>query len=180
MSALPEIGMDGQEPKKALENATPLTTRIGTVILGRMDFFSVLLRLIGMELYKIRRSLMSKALGVVAVALSLLVALTVGVEVAINQNTPARQFVPSCSTQTGNPGQADCSAGTMQRNKQVLLAILSEPLRLPTSFEMAATQGELNPAIILLIVLIGSSAGGELSIGTVRLMFTRGPWRGQF
>ncbi len=144
MSTLPKIGMDNQESGTVLENATPLTTRTGTVILGRMDFFSVLLRLIGMELYKMRRSLMSKALIAVAVALALLVVLTVGIEVAINANT------------------------------------LSETLRLPTSLEMATTQGELNPAIILIIILIGSSAGGELSIGTVRLMFTRGPWRGQF
>ncbi len=180
MSALPERGMEGQEPGRVLENAAPLATRTSTVILGRMDFFSVLLRLIGMELYKIRRSLMSKVLGTVAVALALLVALTVGMEVAINLNTPARQFVPSCLTQTGGNEQSGCSATELQRNKQALLAVLSEPLRLPTSLEMAATQGEFNPAIIVLIVLIGSGAGGELSVGTVRLMFTRGPWRGQF
>lgn len=178
MSTSPEIGMGSQEPEGVLENAAPLTTRVGTVILGRMDFFSVLLRLIGMELYKMRCSLMPKVLGTVAVALALLVALTVGVEVAINLNTPARQFVPSCLGQTG--GNDGCSTGALQSNKQALLTVLSEPLRLPTSLEMAVTQGEFNPAIILLIVLIGSSAGGELSVGTVRLMFTRGPWRGQF
>ncbi|MGH2509294.1 MAG: hypothetical protein ACRDHZ_18090, partial [Ktedonobacteraceae bacterium] len=154
MSLFPEIGMEGQEPGKALENAIPLTTRTSTVILGRMDFFSILLRLIGMELYKIRRSLMSKALIAVAVALALLVALTVGIEIAINLNTPG--------------------------NKLANLASLSAPLRLPSALEMATTQGELNPAIILLIILIGSSTGSELGIGTVRLLFTRGPWRGQF
>jgi ABC-2 type transport system permease protein len=154
MSLLPEVGMESQEPGKALENAIPLTTRTGTVILGRMDFFSILLRLIGMELYKIRRSLMSKVLIAVAVGLALLVALTVGIEIAMNLHTPGITLASRIS--------------------------LSEPLRLPTALEMATTQGELNPAIILLIILIGSSAGSELGIGTVRLLFTRGPWRGQF
>ena len=154
MSSTPEMGAGKQQFPATLEAATPRTTRVGTVILGRMDFASVLLRLIGMELYKIRRRLMSKVLGVLAAFLALLVPVAVGVELAVSKNTLA--------------GQPD------------LLAAISEPLRLPSSLEMAATQGELNPAIILMILLIGSIAGGELSIGTVRLMFTRGPWRGHF
>src|SRR5579883_1589351 len=137
-----------------LENATPRTTRVGTVILGRMDFLSVLLRLIGMELYKIRRRPMSKVLGMLAAFLALLVPLAIGAE-----------LLASKSTLAGNPD---------------LLVALSEPLRLPSSLGIASTQGELNPAIILIIILVGALAGGELSIGTVRLMFTRGPWRGQF
>jgi ABC-type transport system involved in multi-copper enzyme maturation permease subunit len=181
VSATPEIGMESQEPSQVLENAVPLTTRTGSVILGRMDFFSTLVRLIGMECYKIRRSPMSKVLGAVAVALALLVVLTAGMEVAINQNTPARQFVPPCQTQAGGRGQTNCpSLSDMERIKQTVLERLSGPLRLPSALEMAVTQGELNPGIILMIILIGSSAGGELSVGTVRLMFTRGPWRGQF
>jgi len=154
VSSTPEMGASKQPFPVTLENATPRTTRVGTVILGRMTFASVLLRLIGMELYKIRRRLMSKVLGMLAAFLALLVPVAVGVELMVSKNTLA--------------GQPD------------LLAAISEPLRLPSSLEMAATQGELNPATILMIILIGSIAGGELSIGTVRLMFTRGPWRGQF
>lgn len=154
MSSTPETEASEQQFPVILENAAPRATRVGTVILGRMDFASVLLRLIGMELYKIRRRLMSKVLGVLAAFLAMLVPLAVGMELAASENALA--------------GQPD------------LLAAISEPLRLPSSLEMAATQGELNPAIILIIILIGSVAGGELSIGTVRLMFTRGPWRGQF
>lgn len=135
-------------------NATPPTTRVGSVILGRQDVTSVLLRLIGMELYKIRRRPMAKVLGTLATLLAVLVPLAVGGEMVVSRNILA--------------GQQD------------LLAVLSEPLRLPSSLEMATTQGELNPAIILIVTLIGSIAGGELSVGTVRLMFTRGPWRGQF
>lgn len=182
MSTVPEMGAESQEPQET-QNAVPLTTRIGTVILGRMDFVSVLLRLIGMELYKIRRRLMSKVLGTLAVALALLVPLAVGVELAINLSTPASSFVPACQSQIGGNRQLGCTplpASEQNAIKRAALAALSEPLRLPSSLGLAATQGELNPAIILVIILIGSIAGGELSIGTVRLMFTRGPWRGQF
>lgn len=183
MSTLSETGAGSQEPREMLENAVPLTTRIGTVILGRMDFVSVLLRLIGMELYKIRRRPMSRALGTLALALALLVPLAVGVELATNLNTPASSFVPACQPQVGGNRQIGCTplpASEQNAIKQAALAALAEPLRLPSSLGLAATQGELNPAIILVIILVGSIAGGELSTGTIRLMFTRGPWRGQF
>lgn len=154
MSKAPEMGAENEEVEVVPGNATPLTTRVGTVILGRMDFISVLLRLIGMELYKIRRRLMSKVLGTLAALLAVLVPLVVGIELAVNANVLSEQ--------------------------PVLRAAFSAPLRLPDSLELAATQNELNPAIILMIILVGSITGGELGIGTVRLIFTRGPWRGQF
>ncbi len=177
-----EIGSEDQgEPREILENATPLATRVNTVIMGRMGFTSVLLRLIGMELYKFRRRLMSKVLCTLAVALALLVPLAVGVELAISLSTPASQFAPACqSTTESTPGCTPFSSIAAESIKQAAISALSEPLRLPSALEMATTQGELNPAIILVIILVGSIAGGELSIGTVRLMFTRGPWRGQF
>jgi ABC-type transport system involved in multi-copper enzyme maturation permease subunit len=178
-----EMGIENQEPRETLENATPLTTRVNTVIMGRMDFTSVLLRLIGMELYKFRRRLMSKVLGTLAVVLALLVPLAVGVEMAVSLNTPAQQFAPACQSSTTSapaPGCTPFSEIAAEGIKQAAISALSEPLRLPSSLELATTQGELNPAIMLIIILVGSIAGGELSIGTVRLMFTRGPWRGQF
>lgn len=174
-----EMGAEEQEPREVLEHAAPLAVRVSTVIMGRMDFISVLLRLIGMELYKFRRRLMSKVLGTLAVVLALLVPLAVGVELAVTQNTPASQFAPVCQT-TAESNCTPLSAIAAESIKQAAISALSEPLRLPSSLELATTQGELNPALILVIILVGSIAGGELSIGTVRLMFTRGPWRGQF
>jgi ABC-type transport system involved in multi-copper enzyme maturation permease subunit len=136
-----------------------------------MGFLSVLLRLIGMELYKIRRRLMSKVLGSLVVLLAVLASLAVGVELAIVPDCPTQGVVP----ETG----AACvtlNASQMAQWQQAT----SEPLRLPSSLELAVTQDEFNPGIILVVILVGSIAGGELSIGTVRLIFTRGPWRGQF
>lgn len=161
------------------ENAAPRTSRVETVIMGRMDFTSVLLRLIGMELYKIRRRAMSRVLIVLAVLLALLVPLAVGIELAVSQNTPAQRFMPNCQA-SNTPDCTVVSSIAAASIKQAVLSALSVPLRLPSSLELATTQGELNPAIMLVIILVGSMTGGELGSGTVRLMFTRGPWRGQF
>jgi ABC-type transport system involved in multi-copper enzyme maturation permease subunit len=184
----PDMSAENQESDAAiLENAAPLTTRVDTVILGRMDFTSVLLRLIGMELFKVRRRLMSKVLASLALFLALLVPLAVGMELAINLNTSASSFTPPCQTrlrvsERSGPGGGctPLSASALETIKQEIIGGLSAPLRLPSSLEMAVTQGEFNPALILIIILVGTIAGGELSLGTVRLMFSRGPWRGQF
>jgi ABC-type transport system involved in multi-copper enzyme maturation permease subunit len=183
VSMASEMGSEDQGSQETLENATPLATRVSTVIMGRMGFTSVLLRLIGMELYKFRRRLMSKVLCTIAVVLALLVPLAVGVELVISLSTPASQFAPACQSTSESapaPGCTPFSSIAAESIKQAAISALSEPLRLPSALEMATTQGELNPAIILVVILVGSIAGGELSIGTVRLMFTRGPWRGQF
>ncbi len=165
---------------ETLESALPLNKRTGTVILGRMDFFSVLLRLIGMELYKIHRRLMSKVLLTIAILLALLVPLASGIELAVNLNTPASQFSDVCQGTFVKERPSKCTSSQLDQFRHVVIVTHSEALRLPASLELASTQDELNPAIILLIILSGSLVGGELSIGTVRLMFTRGPQRGQF
>ena len=43
------------------------TARASSVLMGRLDYLSVLLRLIGMELYKLRRRMMSKVLGSISI-----------------------------------------------------------------------------------------------------------------
>ena len=75
MSTLPDAEADGLELPDARSSAVPLSTRVSTVFLGRMDFFSVLLRLIGMELYKLRRRLMANVLGPLALLLAALASL---------------------------------------------------------------------------------------------------------
>src|SRR5947209_3323309 len=51
----------------SIRQETPAPARTDTVFMGRQDFFSVVLRLIGVELYKIRRRLLSKVLASIAV-----------------------------------------------------------------------------------------------------------------
>src|ERR1700722_14963989 len=122
---------ESQEPREPLENAAPLTTRVSTVIMGRMGFTRVLLRLIGMELYKLRRRLMSKVLGVLAVVLAVLVPLAVGVELLMTLNTPANQFAPACQAaieSTPAPGCGSLSSIATNSIKQAAILVLSEPL----------------------------------------------------
>ncbi len=100
-----------QQSLPQLNGASP--ARTPSVIMGRQDYISVLLRLTAMELYKIRRRLMSKAL------LGFGLLFMVGI------------FF-------------------------------------------------FNFLCILAMVLMGTIVGGEYSLGTVHLMFTRGPTRLQF
>jgi|SRR5579863_1113785 len=167
------------------EQQRPLSAyavRSSSVMLGRQDYLSVLLRLIGMELYKIRRRAMSKVFGIISPIVVVGAFLVISLGTIYVVNSPASAFVPPSCTQSNNaPGCTNQQFSQAQANqaRQDSLQSLSEPLRLPTSFSIATAVinfiGE-----ILIIILAGSIVGGEYSVGTVRLMFTRGPTRTQF
>jgi len=155
------------------------------VILGKQSYLSILLRLISMEIYKIRRRIMSKVLLSIAIIIAILVFLLFSINTFFLLNAPPESFIPPCpSTNTPSQGQAqpNCpppSTTQVTQFREFALRNASEPLRLPTSLSLAV-QVALSAGTILIIILIGSSAGGEFSIGTVRLMYTRGPTRLQF
>src|SRR5438034_4875320 len=155
------------------------------VILGKQSFLSILLRLIGMEIYKIRRRIMSKVLLSIAIVIAILVFLLFSLNTFFVLNAPLENFSTPCPpTNTPSQGQTqpNCpppSTAQVTQFRENALRNASEPLRLPTSLSLAI-QVALSAGTILIIILIGSSAGGEFSIGTVRLMYTRGPTRLQF
>jgi ABC-type transport system involved in multi-copper enzyme maturation permease subunit len=165
--------------------------RSRSVIMGNTSFISVLLRLIGMELYKIRRRAMSKVLGTIAIlaAVGLFFLISLGTIFIVNSPIesflPPRPGCPPASVQpTNSPAcspQQPTAAELEQakQNRQNTLQNVSAPLRLPTSLFLAV-QATLTPFTVLIIILVGAIVGGEFSIGTVRLMFTRGPTRTQF
>src|SRR5260370_7399051 len=74
----------------------PQSTRSASVVMGRQDYLSVVLRLIGMELYKLRRRAMSKVLGIIAVVLAVLPFALVFFGTFATANAPANSFGPSC------------------------------------------------------------------------------------
>ncbi len=123
--------------------------RADSVLMGRHDYFSVVLRLIGMELYKIRRRAMSKVLSVIGIitVIGLFAIFTVVAWQTRNDTSPLAQSI-------------------------------SEPLRLPFTFyfiaEVLLLLGE-----VLIVILAAVVVGGEYGAGTVRLMYTRGPSRTQ-
>jgi ABC-type transport system involved in multi-copper enzyme maturation permease subunit len=121
------------------------------VLMGRQDYLSVLLRLIGMELYKLRRRLMSKVLGSISIIATLsLFALITLVALLMAKDGASPETIRS----------------------------FTETLRLPASLilieELLLYMGQ-----VLIIILVSTIVGGEYASGTVRLMLTRGPTRMQ-
>ena len=121
-------------------------------MMGRSDYASVQARLIGMELYKLRRRRMSKVLGTIALLSTLgLFALVTGAAFYLTRNGSTPDVIASYST----------------------------ALRLPSSLYMVVQilniLGE-----VLIIILVSTIVGGEYSDKTIRLMLTRGPTRTQY
>lgn len=129
--------------------STPVT-RTDLVHMGRQDFISVVLRLTGMELYKLRCRTMSKVLGIISIASVFVVFLLAALitDVTVNNSTTQGATRPA-------------------------LEIL--PLSMYLALQVALILGQ-----VLLVILVGVIVGGEYGVGTIRLMFTRGPSRTQF
>jgi ABC-type transport system involved in multi-copper enzyme maturation permease subunit len=174
MSSTPQALSDQQTP--------PYSARSSSVMLGRQGYTSVLLRLIGMELYKIRRRAMSKVFGIISPIVVVGAFLVISLGTIYVVNSPPSAFVPpSCAQSRNAPGCTNQQFSQAQENqaRQDSLQSLSDPLRLPTSLNIVTAVIDFIGEI-LIIILAGSIVGGEYSVGTVRLMFTRGPTRTQF
>src|SRR5947209_1507816 len=130
----------------------PAAIRTDTVFMGRQDFFSIVLRLIGVELYKIRRRMLSKVLASIAAA--------VAIGIFLLNFSLVLLF-----SRDGGPSQV-ASAVAVQ---------LGLPISLSVVVQTVLTVGR-----ILIITLAGVIVGEEYGVGTVRLMLIRGPTRIQF
>ncbi len=151
MNIAPGRGLPREYPP---EPGSPAQARSNLVMMGRQDFTSVLLRLIGMELYKLRRRIMSKVLSSISILAILLVFVVILLLLLVTlRNTTALE------------------------GPQVTAA--ADPLLPPLSLYIAV-QVIRNLGPILIIILVGTIVGGEYGTGTIRLMFTRGPSRTQF
>src|SRR5690348_121044 len=154
--------------------------RSPSVMLGRRDYLFVILRLIGMELYKLRRRAMSKVLLSIAIALALLPFALVALGTFATANAPAQSFSPPCQSVSGPPSGCPAPpAAQVAQERQTIVAGASAPLRLPEALNVAVEYG-LIVGVILLVILVGSMIGGEYGAGTIRLLFVRGPTRTQF
>lgn len=136
-------------PSTTPQQVVSRQTRAESVLMGRHDYISVVFRLIGMELYKIRRRAMSKVLSVISIitVVGLFTIFTIIAWQTHNNTSPLAQSI-------------------------------SEPLRMPFTFyfiaEVLLLLGE-----VLIVILASVMAGGEYAAGTIRLMYTRGPSRTQ-
>ena len=165
----------------------PAPTRTETVFMGRNDYFSTVVRLIGVELYKIRRRAMSKVLATICILSAILVFGLISLGTVFVVNTPVSNYLPPSCSQVSDPKLQTCLDHTPTsqevtqavQNKQEALRSISDPLRLPTSLGVVS-QLTRNLGLLLVIILAGTIVGGEYGVGTIRLMFTRGPTRTQF
>lgn len=162
----------------------PVSVRRHTVIMGRQDFLSVVLRLTGVELYKIRRRVMSKVLSSIAIFIIFLAfALIAAISFVIAIEPPSAFLPPSCAI-ARTPGCLDHAPTQIElaqaaKAQQDEVKSVSSSLRLPDSL-LFSMQTINTTALVLLVILAGTIVGGEYGVGTVRLLFTRGPTRTQF
>jgi ABC-type transport system involved in multi-copper enzyme maturation permease subunit len=137
-------------PPDSPEAGTP--AEANSVMMGRQDYLSVLLRLTGMELYKLRNRAMSVVLGTIGVLAIVMAFLLITLLAVI--------FLGSAATQQE-------------------VSSISQLLRLPFSLYVAI-QVLFTLGQVLIVILVGAMVGGEYGVGTIRLLFTRGPARWQF
>lgn len=149
-----------------------LPARAKTVVMGRQGYLSVVLRLIGVELYKLQRRALSRVLIAISMLAVLLVFTVIGISAAQVRSAPLSQFMHTTTNGTVSLAQASSV-------KQQTLSSVSAPLRFPTSL-ITTSQVIETAGLVLIIILAGTIVGGEYSVGTVRLMLTRGPTRTQF
>lgn len=163
----------------------PDVTRAAPIVMGRKDYLSVLLRLVGMDVYKVRRRLLSKMLLFVGMFVIALVFLGLGIAALHFASQPVTDFVPSKCAATPQLSATGCinhqpaTLTDMQHEKQRVLNGVSQFLIMPGVW-FTEEHFFVLPLVVLGIILAGALVGGEYSLGTVRLMFTRGPTRLQF
>lgn len=159
----------------------PEQANTSSVAMGSKDALSVQLRLIGMELYKIRRRLLSKALLLIGMAVLTLILIGIAAATWRYVSRPASDYIPPlCATdpQTGCVNSTPTLADK-EKYRQIQIDQNAHLLALPGSLQMVSIMA-INVLTILMIILIGTTVGEEYNLGTVRLLFTRGPTRIQF
>lgn len=150
-----------------------------TPVMGRLDFFSVLFRATAGELYKIRRRLMSKILLIIGVTLVFFAFGFIALSALTVSNLPTNTVCEPNAQGELTCHEVDPDSEAAKQQARQLGEEVSSALRLPGSFTMSIGTFNLI-GMLLMVVLIGSVVGGEYSIGTVRLLLTRGPSRTQF
>ena len=153
--------------------------RAASIEVGRRDSISILWRLTRMELYKLRRRTYSKVVLFVLLALVVTGALAVGLFSLSQANNPASSLVPrTCSaTVVSRCTTHTYSAAELARIKSQAMQENANSLGFPGSFTMIVIALSEGIIALLGLALLGSLAGTEYGLGTIRLIFTRGPTR---
>jgi len=158
------------------------SARTPSVVMGRQDYGSVLLRLTVMELYKIRRRFMSKALLGFGLLFMVGIFFLFGLFAWSDANRPASSFQPPIcapNIQSEFCVRQPLTSAQLEQAKHSRVVRDSDNMLLPGSLDNIGTI-LFDFLAVLPMILMGTIVGGEYGLGTVRLMFTRGPTRLQF
>jgi ABC-type transport system involved in multi-copper enzyme maturation permease subunit len=164
------------------EQAGPEVVASAPIVPGRKDYLTVLFRLVGMDLYKVQRRMLSRMLLLVGMLIIGAIFFLLGIVAWNTASKPVTSFVPPVCMQgrkfdfcvKNTPALAD-----MQAYKTFLVNKFAADLNMPGTWGFQATF-IFSLLMVLGIILAGALVGGEYSVGTVRLMFSRGPTRLQF
>jgi ABC-type transport system involved in multi-copper enzyme maturation permease subunit len=167
----------------------PAASRVPSVVEGRSDYLSVLLRLTAAELYKLRRRALSKVVASMSIGAIVLAFALIAVYIVTQMNVPATDFAPPQCSQVAQ-SQAQNTVCINHQPTQAELAhykqasikdLASSSLTLPGSLNIIyIVTIKLSILVLTIIIVAGTIVGGEYGYGTVRLLFTRGPTRVQF
>ena len=154
-----------------------------SVVMGRQDYLIVVYRLITAELYILRHRRLSKVLLAISIASVIGFVFLLGIFTWSVTNRPLSDFVPPFCTAQSTPTGCVSHLPTradMKHYQQIQLHETADDLSIPLSLRILGEILFLNILFILVIILVGTMVGGEYTLGTVRLLFTRGPTRLQF
>ncbi|HLZ55346.1 MAG TPA: ABC transporter permease [Ktedonosporobacter sp.] len=157
----------------------PPSTRAANVDIGSLDFLSMLWRLIKMELYKLHHRLYSRVVLIILLAFMVFTVGLVGIFAHYKASAPLADFAPlQCSAQittdctTQPPTQAQ-----LAHQKEADMQTDASLLGFPDSLNVVGEILSYNLVAMLGLLLLAPIIGTEYSLGTIRLLFTRGPTR---
>ncbi len=142
--------------------------------------FAVIYRLVAAELWIIRRRLLTKMLLATAVGILLLYALGIGLNTVNLANTPASSFVLRfCPAHVQDEGCVTHvpTLADQQHYKALRVLHSASNVALPGALATFGGQIVIGLLFLLMVLLAGSLLGSDYTLGTVRLLFTRGPTR---
>jgi ABC-type transport system involved in multi-copper enzyme maturation permease subunit len=153
------------------------------VVMGRQDSLSAFCRLIAAELYMLRRRRLSKVLLAVGVTAIIGFVFLLGVFTWSLVTRPISDFVPPfCSSGPHLPGCVTHlpTRTDMEQYKLIQLRETADNLSLPSSLSSIGETLLINVLFVLVLIFVGTMVGDEYRLGTVRLLYTRGPKRLHF
>jgi len=142
------------------------STRTPSVVMGRQDYASVLLRLTAMELYKIRRRFMSKALLGFGLLFMVGIFFLFGIFAWSDANRPASSFQPPIcapNIQSEFCARQPLTSAQLEQAKHSRIVRDSDNMLLPGSLDNVGTI-LFDFLTVLPMILMGTIVGGEYGL----------------